>query len=136
MKRLFLCLYLSLTLAAGLQVENLVVATYNLRNANRSDSLKGSGWGQRYPYIAGLVQFHRFDIFGTQEGFFYQLQDVKRVLPEYDYIGVGRDDGKKAGEHSAIFYQKDRLEVIEPGDFRLFIPATSISPRLMNLIAY
>lgn len=136
MKRLFLCLYLSLTLAAGLQAENLVVATYNLRNANRSDSLKGNGWGQRYTYIAGLVQFHRFDIFGTQEGFFHQLQDVKRVLPEYDYIEVGRDDGKKAEEHSAIFYRKDRLEVIEPGDFRLSLPVTSISPRLMNLIAY
>ena len=24
-------------------------------------------------------------------------------MPGYDYIGVGRDDGKRAGEHSAIF---------------------------------
>lgn len=67
MKRIFLCLCLWLTVAVGLQAENPMVATYNLRNANRSDSLKGNGRGQRYPYIAGLIQFHGFDIFGTQE---------------------------------------------------------------------
>lgn len=96
MKRIFLCLYFLLTLAAGLQAENLVEATYNLRNAYRSDSLKGNDWGQHYPYIAGLVQFHGFDILGTQENFFHQLQDLKRALPEYDY--VRRDDGKKADD--------------------------------------
>ena len=97
MKRIFLCLYFLLTLAAGLQAENLVEATYNLRNAYRSDSLKGNDWGQHYPYIAGLVQFHGFDILGTQENFFHQLQDLKRALPEYDYIGVRRD-GRYTGK--------------------------------------
>ena len=96
MKRIFLCLYFLLTLAAGLQAENL--ATYNLRNAYRSDSLKGNDWGQHYPYIAGVVQFYGFDIFGTQESFCDQLQDLKRTLPEYDYIGARGDDGKKAGD--------------------------------------
>ena len=98
MKRIFLCLYFLLTLAAGLQAENLVEATYNLRNAYRSDSLKGNDWGQHYPYIAGVVQFYGFDIFGTQESFCDQLQDLKRTLPEYDYIGARGDDGKKAGD--------------------------------------
>ena len=78
MKRIFLCLYFLLTLAAGLQAENLAEATYNLRNAYRSDSLKGNDWGQ--------------------ESFCDQLQDLKRTLPEYDYIGARRDDGKKAGD--------------------------------------
>ena len=49
-----------------LQAETMVVATYNLRNANGGDSTNGNGWGQRYPYIAQIVQFHGFDIFGTQ----------------------------------------------------------------------
>lgn len=99
MKRIFLCLYFLLTLAAGLQAENLAEATYNLRNAYRSDSLKGNDWGQHYPYIAGVVQFYGFDIFGTQESFCDQLQDLKRTLPEYDYIGARRDDGKKRAIH-------------------------------------
>ena len=94
-----------------LQAETMVVATYNLRNANGGDSTNGNGWGQRYPYIAQIVQFHGFDIFGTQEGKYPQLQDLRQAMPGYDYIGVGRDDGKRAGEHSAIFYRTDKFEV-------------------------
>ena len=101
-----------------LQAETMVVATYNLRNANGGDSTNGNGWGQRYPYIAQIVQFHGFDIFGTQEGKYPQLQDLRQAMPGYDYIGVGRDDGKRAGEHSAIFYRTDKFEVLEHGDHR------------------
>lgn len=34
------------------QPTSLTVASYNLRNANGSDSARGDGWGQRYPVIA------------------------------------------------------------------------------------
>lgn len=72
------------------QPTTFTVASYNLRNANGSDSLHGNGWGQRYPVIAKMVQYHDFDIFGTQECFLHQLKDMKEALPGYDYIGVGR----------------------------------------------
>lgn len=65
------------------------------------------------------MQYHDFDIFGTQECFIHQLKDIKEALPGYDYIGVGRDDGKEKGEHSAIFYRTDKFDVIEKGDFWL-----------------
>ena len=94
-------------------------ASYNLRNANSADSLQGDGWGNRCPIIAGLVQFHEFDIFGTQEGLRHQLDSLKTSLPKYDYIGVGRNDGKKEGEHAAIFYRIDKFELLEHGDFWL-----------------
>lgn len=64
----------------------------------------------RYPVIAGIVQYHDFDIFGTQECFIHQLEDMKKALPEYDYIGVGRDNGKTEGEHSAIFTVQTSLK--------------------------
>ena len=54
------------------QPTSLTVASYNLRNANGSDSARGDGWGQRYPVIAQIVQYHDFDIFGTQECFLHQ----------------------------------------------------------------
>lgn len=101
------------------QPTRFTVASYNLRNANKSDSANGNGWGQRYPVVAKMVQYHDFDIFGTQECFLHQLQDIKEALPGYDYIGVGRDDGKEKGEHSAIFYRTDKFDVIEKGDFWL-----------------
>ena len=90
-----------------------------MRNANGSDSTAGNGWGRRYPVIAEMVRFYGFDIFGTQECFLHQLQDMKAALPGYDYIGAGRDDGKDKGEHSAIFYRTDKFDLVEKGDFWL-----------------
>ncbi|MDO4319936.1 MAG: endonuclease/exonuclease/phosphatase family protein [Bacteroidales bacterium] len=95
------------------------VATYNLRLLNRGDSIDGNGWQVRYRPLAALVDYHGFDIFGTQEGFRSQLDDLKAALPGYDYIGVGRDDGKQGGEHSAIFYRTDIFTLLDHGDFWL-----------------
>lgn len=95
------------------------VATYNLRQQNGVDNAAGNGWERRAPFVAQLIQFHDFDIFGTQEGFKNQLEDLKKAMPGYDYIGAGRDDGKEGGEHSAIFYRTDLFDVIDHGDFWL-----------------
>jgi endonuclease/exonuclease/phosphatase family metal-dependent hydrolase len=101
------------------QPTQFTVGSYNLRYANHGDSVNGNGWGQRCPIIAQLIRYHGFDIFGTQEGLLHQLTDLKAALPGYTYIGRGRDDGKDAGEHSAIFYRTDEFELIEKGDFWL-----------------
>lgn len=95
------------------------VGTYNLRNANHGDSVHGNGWGQRLPVIAQLIRFHDFDIFGTQEGLYQQLEGLKDSLPGYTYIGIGRDDGIHAGEHSAIFYKTGTFKLLDKGDFWL-----------------
>lgn len=119
MKKIFCFITLLFGYLLTMQAESMIVATYNLRNANRGDSIAGNGWGQRYPYIAQLIQFHGFDIFGTQEGKNHQLEDLKNAMPGYDYIGVGRDDGEQGGEYSAIFYRTDKFEVLDHGDFWL-----------------
>jgi len=93
------------------------IATYNLRYDNWGDSVAGNGWHQRCPVIAGQILFNDFDIFGTQEGLHHQLEDLKNMLPGYEYFGVGRDDGQFAGEFAAIFYKTDRFELLEHGDF-------------------
>lgn len=117
-KLLFICL---LGLFAGsVNAQMLRVATYNMRNDNNSeDSTYGNGWKQRYPIIAALIQFHDFDIFGTQECLYHQVQDLSKKLPEYDYYGIGRDDGKHSGEHSEIFFKKDKFQMLNQGDFWL-----------------
>ena len=68
--------------------------------------------------VNDLIRFYGFDLFGTQEGFTHQLNDILR-LSDYRFIGVGRDDGKDAGEHCAIFYRSDRFKVLDQGDFWL-----------------
>lgn len=95
------------------------VATYNIRQINEEDSINGDGWERRCPIIANLIGFHEFHIFGTQEGFKSQLEDLKALLPGYDYTGVAREDGADTGEHSAIFYDTEMFELIDHGDFWL-----------------
>ena len=97
----------------------LQVGSYNIRYENRGDSLRGNGWGQRLPIIAQQILFHDLEIFGTQEGKYNQLEQLKASLPGYEYIGAGRDDGIHAGEHSAIFYKTDVFELLDHGDFWL-----------------
>ena len=90
------------------------IAAFNLRMDTKNDG--DDAWPHRKEMVKGLVRFHDFDIFGTQEGFKHQLDDILE-LGNYAYVGAGRDDGKDAGEHSAIVYKKNRFEVLENGDF-------------------
>lgn len=101
----------------SLLAQQFIVATYNIRYDASGDV--GNLWKDRHPHLINLVQFHGFDIFGTQEGLKHQLQDIQNGLPGFAYIGVGRDDGQEGGEHSAIFYRVDRFEVVKQGDFWL-----------------
>lgn len=97
--------------------QTLQVASFNLRYDNKGDSL--NAWSYRKEAVSGLIKFHEFDIIGTQEGLAHQLEDLKAALPHHTYIGVGRDDGQQKGEHSAIFYDTDKFELLESGDFWL-----------------
>lgn len=107
----------ALTVSAQEAVIN--VASYNIRQYNKQDSINGNGWQVRCPILAQLIRFHEFDVFGSQEGFKHQLEDLKAALPGYDYTGVGREDGADAGEHSAIFYRTDLFTLVDHGDFWL-----------------
>lgn len=114
MKRLLtLALFAVLLLPAVAQ--ELTVATYNIRNANKGDAERGNGWERRCPWVCGLIEFQGFDIFGSQEVLDGQLHDMLAQLPDYAYIGVGRDDGKAKGEYSPIFYKKERFRLLDEG---------------------
>jgi len=92
------------------------VASFNLRYDNPKDGL--NAWPARKEMVKSLIRYHEFDIVGTQEGLAGQVADLA-AMDEYDHVGVGRDDGKQAGEHSAIFFRKSRFELLGKGDFWL-----------------
>lgn len=118
MKRLFIvCIFL--TLAAGLNAQDLYVGQYNIRNANKKDDANGNGWERRCPVVCDILRIESFDIFGAQEVFHSQLEDLQKGLPQYASIGVGREDGKTAGEYAPIFYKKDRIKCLASGTFWL-----------------
>jgi endonuclease/exonuclease/phosphatase family metal-dependent hydrolase len=120
MKKLLFILLFTICSSACF-AQHFTVASYNLRNDSptNDDSLRGNGWKQRLPVVAKLIQFHDFDIFGTQEGLVHQLHDLTKAMPGYNYTGIGRDDGKTAGEFSAIFYKTNKFKLLKHGDFWL-----------------
>ncbi|WP_165026454.1 endonuclease/exonuclease/phosphatase family protein [Dysgonomonas sp. ZJ279] len=90
------------------------VASFNLRYDNPGDGI--DTWSNRKDMVTSLIQFHDFDVFGTQEGLINQIKAIAES-DTYAYVGGGRDDGKEAGEHSAVFYKKERFELLDKGDF-------------------
>ena len=123
LSRLFLAMAATVAIISSCgtsrRITTMQVGSFNIRYENHGDSLRGNGWGQRCPVIAQLIQFHDFEVFGTQEGKINQLEQMKAQLPGYSYIGAGRDDGIHAGEHSAIFYKTDMFDLLDNGDFWL-----------------
>jgi endonuclease/exonuclease/phosphatase family metal-dependent hydrolase len=84
----------------------LDVMSYNLRYAAATGP---NNWPARRPLMRDLLLQERPDVFGTQEGVYPQLKDLASDLPDYRWIGLGRDGGSR-GEFMAVFYRQDRLE--------------------------
>ena len=118
MKQIIISLLLVMA-ATGLQAQNLFVGSYNIRYQNNSDAKNGNSWKQRCPRVCGIINFEQPDVFGAQEVLYPQLKDMLATLDGYDYIGVGRDDGKREGEYAAIFYKKDNVRLVDKGHFWL-----------------
>jgi endonuclease/exonuclease/phosphatase family metal-dependent hydrolase len=87
----------------------LTVMTFNIRYAHTTPP---DLWPDRLPVITELIGRRRPDIIGTQEGLYHQLRDLETVLPNYGWIGIGRDGGSR-GEFMAVFYRKDRVEPLD-----------------------
>jgi endonuclease/exonuclease/phosphatase family metal-dependent hydrolase len=116
MKNLCLLICCLFCLSAASQNKEIRVASYNLRLGIAKDG--ENIWSNRKEMVKSLIVYHNFDIFGTQEGYDFQLKDICE-LGNYTYTGHGREDGVSAGEHSAIFYKKDRFKLLNSGDFWL-----------------
>ncbi len=95
----------------------LNVMTFNIRYNNPGDSL--NAWPYRKDNAASQVLFHQTNLLGVQEALHDQMEDLLQRLPAFKYFGVGRDDGKTAGEYSAIFYDTTRLLWIKGATFWL-----------------
>ncbi|MDI6850158.1 MAG: endonuclease/exonuclease/phosphatase family protein [Candidatus Saccharicenans sp.] len=95
----------------------LKVITFNVRFDNPADGRQA--WEFRRQAAGQLLRSLEADLIGTQEVLKNQLDDFLERLPGYGYLGVGRADGRTAGEYSAIFYRKDRLQVVKSGNFWL-----------------
>lgn len=93
------------------------VISYNIRYNNAYDN--ENWWGHRKEAVVELIQANKPLVFGVQEAVASQMAYMDKNLADYSYVGVGRDDGKQAGEFSAVFYNSSQVEILSEGTFWL-----------------
>ena len=93
----------------------LKVMTFNLRYASKE---MPHAWSVRRPVTKACLERTAPDLIGTQEGLAAQLADMRADLPAYAMFGQGREGGTK-GEYMAVFYLRERFEVLETHDYWL-----------------
>lgn len=114
----FSVLLLFLGLFSSCKPENsLKVMTFNIRYDNPDDSL--NAWPNRVASVQAMLTEKAPDILGTQEVLKHQFDALGEMLPNYTAIGVGRDDGKEAGEYNALFIKNERFEILKSATFSL-----------------
>ena len=118
MRRFFLCAMMAI-FAFTASAQELNVGSINVRLLAKGDYKKHNGWDLRKGYLCDMINLEAFDVFGAQEVKKPQLDDMLSMLPNYNYIGVGRDDGKEKGEYSPVFYRKDKFKLLDSGTFWL-----------------
>ena len=95
--------------------DELKVMTFNIRYGTADDG--ENSWEYRKNNVVETIKNFNPDLLGLQEALQLQIDEFLKQMPNYTYVGVGRDDGKSAGEHSCIFYIKDRFDVDSSGTF-------------------
>lgn len=87
--------------------------TFNIRYANPGDGV--DVWENRRDWVAALLDSSGADVIGLQEVLHHQLEDILLRTERFGWVGVGRDDGKRAGEYSPILYDSSRFALISSG---------------------
>lgn len=122
-KYLFILLALFMTTTSFYAKKQVPVkvrwCTFNIRLQNGDDEKIGFGWSVRKDRVANYIKDNDIQIVGMQEVLHAQLEDLLARLPEYDYVGVGRTDGKTKGEYTPIFFLKKKFKCLEKGNFWL-----------------
>ncbi len=91
--------------------DSITVMSLNIRYDNPDDGI--NAWPNRKEIVARTISDQRADIIGLQEVLKHQLDQLDSLLPAYDHIGVGRNDGMEDGEYAPVFYLADRFLLLE-----------------------
>jgi endonuclease/exonuclease/phosphatase family metal-dependent hydrolase len=87
----------------------LRLMSFNVRYETPEDP-GARAWRQRVIGVVSMIREEIPDVIGVQEALHGQAADLWASLPDYEFFGVGRDDGSRAGEYAGIFFRRDRFE--------------------------
>lgn len=94
---------------AGEAARPIRLMSYNIRYDAPDDT---PNWTQRRPHMARQIAFFDPDVLGVQEALIPMVAYLAEQAPAYDHYGLGRDDGREAGETTTLFWRRDRFEAV------------------------
>ena len=111
MKQFYRLLFVAalVVLAQGAEAQELKVISFNIRYNSWNNIDGENGWPNRKAAVVRMINEEKPAAIGLQEALIDQLRYLDSCLPAYRRVGVGRDDGKEAGEFMAIYYDTARL---------------------------
>ena len=107
----------SSTLQPPSQPSDVRVMTFNIRYGTANDG--ENHWEKRKDFLIDTIKAFDPDLLGTQETLGFQRDYLAEKLKQYDVLGVGRDDGREAGEMAALYFKRSRFEKLDGGHFWL-----------------
>lgn len=99
------------------KLEPITIMSYNIRYGTAPDG--DHVWENRREAAAAMINDQHPAAFGVQEALDFQLQYLLDNCPDYECVGVGREDGEHGGEHMSIFYDTERVELLDWGTYWL-----------------
>ena len=128
MKLFYQCIlivFILFTISSSIYSQPHTIISYNIRYDNNWD-VENSWKIRRMKISQKLIQYSP-SIVGIQEGLLNQVQYIDSSLINYDYVGVGRDDGKEKGEFCAIYFDTTRYVLLKNSTFWLSETPDTIS---------
>ena len=95
------------------------IISYNVRFSSAPETDGDNRWELRRDASIKMVAAQKPLAMGLQEACSDQIDFLDQNLTGYKHIGVGRDDGNRAGEMMAIYYDTTRLTLLNSGTFWL-----------------
>ncbi len=105
----------------------LKLMTFNIRYENDEDA-GARAWRQRVIGAVRMIREEAPDVIGVQEARHGQAADLWASLPDYEFFGAGRDDGRRSGEYAGIFFRRDRFEADESDSGTFWLSDTPQQP--------
>ncbi len=93
----------------------MTVMSFNILCAGKDELT----WKKRIPLVVRAIRKADPDTFGVQEAHIGWMRALKGAFPDYASVGVGRDNGKRRGEFSAVFFKKEKYRLLDSGSFWL-----------------
>ena len=116
--RIFLALSLLMIINMdALSQNSLKVMSFNIRQCMVNDG--PNNWKLRKEATPAMLEDIMPDILGVQEAYLTQVKYIKQECPVYRSVGRGRNDGRRCGEHTAIFFNKSKFKLLDNGMFWL-----------------